>query len=300
MKKILCVILAALMLISLAACSSGPKTKVADASVLPEFSVPVNDKVITNETMAEYRVYSITVTTVNSQGTETTYTYVGYKLSDIIAAAGITEYITVQATANDGYMLDYTVAIEDSTTIVAFLRNDEPGVWVAPCSSKTSGDYLKNVESITTDGYVPKEDTSAPTGGLPEIQDKTDKVEFGAFNFLLNGEEVTNETLAGLSIYKITVTVTNSKGNTSEVTYTGYKLADVLDACGVTYFDRVIAVANDGYESKIDKETALSEYTLLAIEKDKETGEEGTVWVAPCESTTSGDYVKLVVEIKAL
>jgi len=147
-----------------------------------------------------------------------------------------------------------------------------------------------------------KEDTEEETAetGLPEIQDRTDKVTFGEFKFLVNGNEVTNDTLAGLSIYKITVNVENSKGVVSEATYTGYRLSDVLAACGITEFDSVIAVADDGYESVIDYDTANSEYTLLAIEKDKETGEGGTVWVAPCMENTSGSYIKLVVEIKTV
>ena len=38
---------------------------------------------------------------------------------------------------------------------------------------------------------------------------------------------------------------------------------------------------------------------LVAIEKDKELGEDGTVWVAPCTETSAKSYAKLVVEIVA-
>ena len=99
--------------------------------------------------------------------------------------------------------------------------------------------------------------------------------------------------------YKIDATVTNSAGETSTSTYTGYRLSDVLAACGAEGYTSVKAVANDGYETELDLESADSEYTLLAIEKDKETGEEGTVWVAPCLETSSKAYCKLVVEIVA-
>ena len=39
--------------------------------------------------------------------------------------------------------------------------------------------------------------------------------------------------------------------------------------------------------------------TIIAIEKDKELGKDGTIWVAPCLETSSSAYCKLVVEIVA-
>ena len=91
----------------------------------------------------------------------------------------------------------------------------------------------------------------------------------------------------------------NKNGNASEATYTGYKLIDVLAAVGITEYTTVKAIANDGYESELTAEQATSEYTLIAIEKDKELGEDGTIWVAPCLETSSSEYCKLVVEIVA-
>ena len=119
------------------------------------------------------------------------------------------------------------------------------------------------------------------------------------FCFKVNGQDVTNADLEGLHIYKVSVSVTNKKGETSEVGYTGYKLIDVLAACGITEYTAVKVVANDGYESELTAEQAVSEYTIVAIEKDKETGEDGTIWVAPCLETSSSAYCKLVVEIIA-
>ncbi len=315
MKKIIAVLLVILMLIGVCACAkekpeetnAAPTVQVVIDAEIPEFSVLVNGVEVTNETMADYTVYSVQTHSVNSQGTEDDRLYVGYAVSDVFAAAGITgEYTEVKAVADDGYEIAYDAATAAlPTTLLAVIRDGEPfkkGPWFAPCHSGTSGDYLKNVASIGVDAEaaLPEdtEEDSAETG-LPEIQDRTDKVTFGEYKFLVNGNEVTNDTLAGISIYKITVNVVNSKGIESEATYTGYRFSDVLTVCGVTEFDSVIAVADDGYESQIDSETAKSEYTLLAIEKDKETGEGGTVWVAPCKETTSGKYVKLVVEIKA-
>ena len=125
------------------------------------------------------------------------------------------------------------------------------------------------------------------------------KVEFADFSFKVNDKEVTNDTLKDLHIYKVKVEVINKKGAVSEATYTGYKLIDVLAAMDINDYTTVKAVANDGYEDELTTEQAKSEYTIIAIEKDKELGEDGTVWVAPCLETEAGAYCKLVAEIKA-
>ncbi len=315
MKKIIALLMALMLLVGIVGCGkkeTSTKDEAITAEVvtdveIPEFSVLVNGTEITDKAMASCTVYSVQTHTVNSTGTEDNRVYVGYTISDILAAAGITGgYTTVEAAADDGYTISYDASTAaQPTTLLAVIRDGEAfkkGPWFAPCSSGASGDFLKNVASLGVDAeaVLPenKEDET-PSDSLPEIQDKTDKVSFGDFSFLVNGKEVTNETLSGLSIYKISVNVENSKGVVSEATYTGYRLSDVLTACGVSDHTSVTAVADDGYESIIDKETAESEYTLLAIEKDKETGKGGTVWVAPCKETTSGKYIKLVVELKA-
>ncbi len=280
-------------------------------ATIPEFTIDVAGTAVTSDQMAEYAVYEAKVSTVNSSGTEGTFTYVGFSLSDVFEAAGITEYETVVATADDGYSVevDAEVASQDST-LVAISKDGEQfqsSPWFAPCSSGTTGDYLKGMVAITLNGetFDPSaseaggKESAEPSGELPEISDKTDKVEFAPYSFKVNGEEVTNETLEGLRIYKISVSVVNSKGSASEAGYTGYKLADVLAACGIENPTKVVAVANDGYESELSAGNIMSDHTLVAIEKDKETGEDGTVWVAPCAETSSSSYAKLVVDIKA-
>jgi hypothetical protein len=204
-----------------------------------------------------------------------------------------------------------------STTLLAITKNGEQfkaAPWFAPGSSETTGDYLKNMVSILVNTTESKPEgidntlveepaeTEAPAAapeGAPELADKTDKVTFADFCFKVNGQDVTNADLEGLHIYKVSVFVTNKKGETSEVGYTGYKLIDVLAALGITDYTTVKAIANDGYESELTAEQAVSEYTIIAIEKDKEMGEDGTIWVAPCLETSSSAYCKLVVEIVA-
>lgn len=321
MKKTISLALAIMLVLSLAACgnqaadeASGPVAQEVKGVTIPAFSVTVNGVAVDAAAMAAYPMYSVQATSVNSAGTESTTTYVGFAMKDVLAAAGLSEaYIWLEATADDGYAVTLTGdKVLADTTLLAMTQDGEPfaaSPWLAPCSSATTGDYLKGCVSIlvnTTESApeisaAPEEEGTelALTGELPEIQDKTSKVEFGAFSFLVNGTAVTNDTLKGLSIYKITVVVEDKTGALSESTYTGYKLSDVLKACGISSASSVTVIANDGYESELAAELIESEYTLVAIEKDKEVGEDGTIWVAPCSETASKSFCKLVVEITA-
>lgn len=340
MKKILSMILVLALALSLAACGTTAPVETTAAPVettapaatnpapvaeevkgvtIPEFAIMINGVKVDNVMMAAYPTYSVTAFSINSSGTESTTTYVGFAMTDVLAAAGLTEnYIWLEATADDGYAIEVTGEIVTaSTTLLAITKNGEQfktAPWFAPCGSETTGDYLKNMVSILVNTTEEKPEgidntlaeeadpTEAPAEApaeAPELSDKTDKVTFADFCFKVNGQEVTNATLEGQRIYKVSVNVVNKNGNASEASYTGYKLIDVLAACGITDYTTVKVIANDGYESELTAEQAASEYTLIAIEKDKELGEDGTIWVAPCLETSSSAYCKLVVEIIA-
>ena len=320
MKKALSLALALILVLSLAACGGqqaaqpeGPSAEEVKGVTIPAFSVTVNGVAVDQAAMAAYPLYSVQATSTNSAGTETTTTYVGFAMSDVLAAAGLSEaYVWLEATADDGYSVTVTGdAVAAPTTLLAMTKDGEPfsaSPWFAPCASAVSGDYLKGCVSIlvnTVEGApeisVPPAEDNDPTalGGLPEILDRTDKVEFAPFSFLVNGAAVTNETLAGLSIYKITVGTTNKSGEASEATYTGYRLSDVLTACGLDAAAAVTVKANDGYETALAAELIGSEYTLVAIEKDKAVGDDGTIWLAPCSEGAASSYAKLVVELIA-
>ena len=338
MKKILSMILVLALALSLVACGTAPaettgapettapaveKTAPVAEEVkgitIPEFAIMINGVKVDNVMMAAYPTYSVTAFSINSSGTESTTTYVGFAMTDVLAAAGLTEnYIWLEATADDGYAIEMTGDIITApTTLLAITKNGEQfktAPWFAPGSSETTGDYLKNMVSILVNTTESKPEgidntlveeadpTEAPAdepAEAPELSDKTDKVTFADFCFKVNGQEVTNATLEGQRIYKVSVNVVNKNGNASEASYTGYKLIDVLAALGITDYTTVKVIANDGYETELTADQAASEYTLIAIEKDKEMGEDGTIWVAPCLETSSSAYCKLVVEIIA-
>ena len=317
MKKYVSLILALLLALTLTACGgNSSNTDTADTAdtlkeavgvTIPSFSLNVNGTIVTDAELADYPVYEVPATSTNSSGTESTCVYIGFSLKDVLEAAGVGDFETLSAMASDGYIVDVNAETAlNPSTLIAISRDGEQfkeAPWFAPCSSKTTGDYIKGCAAIALDGADVDVNAAQNAGGndgaLPEIADKTDKVQFNDFSFKVNGTEVTNATLEGLHIYKIEVTTVNSKGTESTATYTGYKLADVLAACGIDSAAKVTVVASDGYEAELAAEHIGSDYTLVAIEKDKEVGENGTIWVAPCESGTSGDYCKLAVEILA-
>lgn len=336
MKKLLSLLLALTMVFALCACgaekapeatpaapeeapapAAGPVVEEVRGVTVPNFAVMINGVKVDQDMMAEYPLYSVQATSTNSSGTESTVTYVGFVMKDVFAAAGLSEnYVWLEATADDGYAVTYEGDIMGDATLLAVTKdgtqfNGTP--WFAPCASDTTGDYLKGCvgilvntvasapEGISNEAPAAEAGEAAEAGalGVPDKQDKTEKITFEPFSFKVNGAEITNDTLAGLSIYKVSVSTENSKGAVNEATYTGYVLSDVLQACGVENYSTVKVIANDGYASELTPEQAASEFTIVAIEKDKELGEGGTIWVAPCTEPSSGSYAKLVVEITA-
>ncbi|NLY37485.1 MAG: hypothetical protein GX046_09690 [Tissierellia bacterium] len=336
MKKITSLLLVLLLVFGLSACSQEPEAaseeeveevteevvEIAPPQIeeirgvtVPDFAVMVNGIKVDNVMMADYPTYSMDATSVNSAGTVSTTNYVGFSITDIFDAASLSEdYIWMEAAADDGYTITLTGdMVTADSTLLAVSKNGEQfktSPWLAPGDSQTTGDYLKGMVSIlvNTSESAPEgiDNTMAEAGETaelseeaPELADRTDKVTFEDFSFKVNGQEVTNETLEGQSIYKVSVNTESKDGSISEATYTGYKLIDVLAACGVSDYTSITAIANDGYEAELSEEQASSEYTIVAIEKDKETGEDGTIWLAPTLETSSNKYSKLVVEILA-
>jgi len=332
MKKVLAILLALVMIFCLAACGSNnsgnkedqkkeeqqqeeSKVSVVKGVTIPEFAIHVCGVKITNEDMAAYDLYSYQADTVNSSGTAKSNVFIGFKMSDVIDAAGLTgTYGKLTATATDNYAVEYEGDILAENCFVAISKDGtqfKNGPWFAPCESGTTGDYLQDLakieiagatapaDRVDNNGETQKSEEGPSELAAPDVSDKTGKIEFNDFTFQVNGKDVTKADLEGLSIYKAKVTVQNSKGAISEVSYSGYVLKDVLAKCGIANPSKVTVIANDGYESELSAEDIASDITLIAIEKDKAVSENGTVWVAPCNQQMSNAYGRDVVNIKA-
>ena len=120
---------------------------------IPVFSVLVNGIEVTNVDIAEYPMYSVVSSSINSVGTERIVTYVGFTVEDLLKAAGLGErYVWLEATASDGYtILLQGDIIYANTTLLAVTKDGSPfteAPWLAPCSDTFTGNYLKELESI--------------------------------------------------------------------------------------------------------------------------------------------------------
>ena len=128
--------------------------KVEGPVEVPSFSILIDGKEYTEAAFADLPVYQCTATSTNRYGTEESYVYTGYCLSDVLAAAGVIGENGVTIVGSDGYEVDLTAkATRDVTTLLAFLRDgkasSEPGtVSVVPCKSDFSPDYAKVVTEI--------------------------------------------------------------------------------------------------------------------------------------------------------
>ena len=277
---------------------------------IPKFSVTINDKVVTNEDLAEYSIYKSQVTSVNSSGTESTVNYIGFRFVDALEKAGLSNMTTyIEAIADDGYSVKYENR-KPENMLIAISRDGsqfKKNPWFAPCDSNVTGEFLQGLTTILVNDKNEKpnvnttskssEEEASKELNKPEKLDRTDKVVFEPFSFVVDGTEVTNESLAGVKIYKITCDALNSKDAVITSTYTGYVLKDVLDKLGIDTSKKITAVASDGYKLELTSEQVNSEFTLVAIEKDKELGKDGTIWVAPCEEDKTKKYASSVTEI---
>lgn len=163
MKKVLCLLLCLLVTTGCATNKEESKevkeentvqeeVKVEEKVEVPAFTIKICDKEVTEKTMEGYEIVSYEVDLVNSKGTEKHYKYEGYRITDVLKAIGIdVKEGLITATATDGYETVYKENFILDDTLIAVLRDGEAfeeGPWLAPCSSTTNGDYLKNISEI--------------------------------------------------------------------------------------------------------------------------------------------------------
>ena len=123
-------------------------------------------------------------------------------------------------------------------------------------------------------------------------------VEVPPFTIIIDGETYSQDTFKDLQVYECKSTSTNRYGSEETYVYTGYQLNDVLTAVGESGANGVTTVGADGYESDLTAKEAQDSTTLLAFYRDgKTSAENGTVFVVPCKSDFTPDYVKDVEEI---
>lgn len=124
------------------------------------------------------------------------------------------------------------------------------------------------------------------------------KVDVPPFTIIIDGETYSQDSFKDLQVYECKSTSTNRYGSEETYVYTGYLLNDVLTAVGESGANGVTTVGMDGYEADLTAKEAQDSTTLLAFYRDgKTSAEDGTVFVVPCKSDFTPDYVKDVEEI---
>ena len=124
------------------------------------------------------------------------------------------------------------------------------------------------------------------------------KVDVPPFTIIIDGETYSQDTFKDLQVYECKSTSTNRYGSEETYVYTGYQLNDVLTAVGESGANGVTTVGMDGYEADLTAKEAQDSTTLLAFFRDgKTSAENGTVFIVPCKSDFTPDYVKDVEEI---
>lgn len=316
MKKLL-VLLITIMLVVLGGCANTNTEKPQENGIeevtgvtVPEFMVKICGAKISNKELESYSLYKAHASSVNSSGTAHEVDYVGYRLKDLLQLAQVSASASATIICTDGYQMEYEGDLNADNVLIAISKDGETfknGPWFAPCGSTTTGDYAQDLEKIEMNGISSplagggKEESSEKAEEIafpqdPISEDKTDKITFGEFCFKINGQEVKNADLEGLKIYRNTVVTKNSKDVVSQSKYSGYVLKDVLEKLNISG-SKVKAIASDGYENELAAEYFTDPLTIIAIEKDKEVGKDGTVWLAPCSDNTSGSYAREVVEL---
>lgn len=161
--------------------------------------------------------------------------------------------------------------------------------------------------ATATDVTEPAEGTPAEgEAALPEINTPQAEITFNDFTIKVNDTEVTYADLKDCQIYKVkldnlltkdgTPATDKETGEPLVISYTGYKVADILAVAGVEG-STVYAVASDGFESEPYDLSVNPDYLIIAVEKDKEQAADGTVYFAPCFEQMNGKYVKAVNEL---
>lgn len=318
MKKLLVLLLTIMMLLTVGACSKKEETaqtenkieEVSDITV-PDFKIKICGAKITNKDLETCKLYKAHASSVNSSGTAHEVDYVGYRLKDLLEVAQVSgDFSKATIICTDGYQMDFEGDLNANNILIAVTKDGETfknGPWFAPCTSSTTGDYAQDLDKIEINnitspiaggGSEEKKETNEEIAFPqdPVSEDKTDKITFGDFSFKINGQEITNADLDGLKIFRNTVVTKNSKDVVSQSKYSGYVLKDVLEKLNISG-NKVTAIASDGYKNELKEEYINDPLTIIAIEKDKEVGKDGTVWLAPCADNTSGSYAREVIEL---
>lgn len=153
MKKAL-LFLAVGLSLALTGCTTGT----ADTQgAIPDFSLIIvtsqGETTIDQATVSSLAVLEEEVVLASSNG-ESTSTWAGFTLVDVLALAGVTEFTTLSIEASDGYAQQYSYDIA-AKALVTYLENGEALGDNGPLNTVVPGEFgnlwMKNLAKITVD-----------------------------------------------------------------------------------------------------------------------------------------------------
>ena len=161
-RKLSVLMMATVLMIFTAACNAGDKdestpTPTPATDNIPEWSLAIargdGETAFTSVDAALLSVHTIEVTTTGKDGVETTSTYTGARLSDILGKIGVTDFTSLTVASSDGFEIEFdrALALADDT-LLAWERDGkeldtDPPLRMAPAQG-TANQFVKSTAKI--------------------------------------------------------------------------------------------------------------------------------------------------------
>lgn len=128
MKKVVSFLLILMLVLSLGVgCSTKQPAEEPDQQPAKvEFSITVNGTEFTNENAKDLEFVTVSINKKDKEDNLKAAQWQGYRIKDVLKAAGVTEYTTVKVAAADGFSVDLTKDVVDAeTTLLGFIKDGE-------------------------------------------------------------------------------------------------------------------------------------------------------------------------------
>ncbi len=176
MKKLLAILMIAILMFSFAACTADEPGDVQDqpeqnetaepgdseeneeasAVEMPEFSIEIvgaEKDTFTKADAADFEIVEFDALKTSKSGESKEQHFKGMRLKDMLDYAGAADYTSVKVEAPDGYTQEYTKEMVEANTILCYERDGEllgnSGPIMIVLKEQTSNFWMKNFNKIT-------------------------------------------------------------------------------------------------------------------------------------------------------
>lgn len=229
-------------------------------------------------------------------GSEAVYFGSETSVSDLFATIGMEEADSYQFIASDGYVTEIPADAIQYGQIFAddedgFIRTSFEGYdW----GEAAGGGKVKYLTSIVAN--VSETESSSESNDSASANDATLlKCFVGDTKFTM-----TEADFLALPQITVTLTKTNSKGESTTGAYSGVHWTDIADFLDIDSDVSVTFVASDDYESAITSEILNDPDSLFALHQDGdyiESEGDGRVWFCASENFTANYWVKYITKV---